>query len=90
LRTSLILLSRTYALYICYSVDAASEKCFYSEKLSVGEIRIRHIRGVVLRRAIYADSSGGDMMRNELAMGQDPSPVDYDHRGYLKLDAISS
>jgi hypothetical protein len=54
--TSLILLSRTCALYICYSVDVTSEeifpeKCSYSEELSVKEIRIRLVRGAVLRRA---------------------------------------
>jgi hypothetical protein len=53
--TSLIPLSRTCALYICYFVDVTSEeiypeKCSYSEELSVKEIRIRHIREAVLRR----------------------------------------
>jgi hypothetical protein len=44
--TFLILLSRTCALYICYSVNVTSEeilpeKCTYSKELSVKDIRIR-------------------------------------------------
>jgi hypothetical protein len=43
--TFLILLSRTWALYICYSVDVTSEeilpeKCTYYEEPSVKDIRI--------------------------------------------------
>jgi hypothetical protein len=58
--TSLILLSRTCPLHICYSVDATSEeifpeKCSYSEELSVKEIRIRRIRGTVLRRTTFEE-----------------------------------